>query len=272
MSIRVDTLSKRLTATGLTGVSTSGIPMLCAWLKHSGSSHSGLVSYGAFLGATANATDSFLALCVDATPNSYVYYKSSTNSLGSGVAGTWTDSVWKFRAFAWGPHDGSSHNLWRYNDGTESSTTSTATVNHTTNLDEFCVGNRYGSAGTLFDGWIAECSLWVPSSYAQAKSICDAMWNSGSGFRAADHATVAAIASPVHYWEMLSALTATAGGVTLTNVGTSSFDAGDHPSVDHGSGGGGGSLITSTCFMHRETPQQQARRLGFSGWRGAVEL
>jgi hypothetical protein len=226
VSIRIDSLSKRLVASGLTGVATNNIPMICAWGKHSGSSHAGLTSWLAFNGSATVITsgNTYNCLQVTSTPAGQGATRSSTNApVTTSLGGTWTDSQWKFVAFAWGPHDGSSHTLWRYNDGTETNLNSTATISHTLDFDEFCVGNQYGAAGTLFDGWIGEVSLWVPTNYTQAKSIADAMWNSGSSCRTANHATVTAIASPVHYWTMLSGLTATTGGVTLTNTGTASF-------------------------------------------------
>ena len=84
---------------------------------------------------------------------------------------------------------------------------------------------------------------------------------------------VTAIASPVHYFECLSGLGATVGGVTLTNVGSASFDAGDHPAVAHSGGGGGGGgsnvIVASDDFFRGARAEEQIRRHGLPAWSGA---
>ena len=175
---------------------------------------------------------------------------TTTYTLGASIAAHW-DAWVNIAAIVEGPHDGSSQAFEIYVAGSLYHSGTFTSQNTSQTIDTLYVGRSF-SNGNRTDSKSAYLAAGSYATFAAAQTAAGQCATT-------DPASISGI---VHAYPLLNDGAASVGGPTLSVVGTGgSFDA-DMPTFG---GGGGGSIITSVCFMHRETPQQQARRLGLSG-------
>lgn len=248
-----NTTSQFLDASGLSGLSTNGRIMLCGW---------GLWDNTTL--ASAQRAVEILETSGDETPslgsnvNSSAQFTGTCNSTTFGASSTITANAWFSFAAAYGPWDNASRNRRRWLNGSVAAS-STALNFPGLSLSYVIIGKR-GNNSSPWKGRIAQVGLFAPASEAEEDTIATQ--------QQLYHVDLISI-PPAYSWRLSGDVSAATGGVALTNNGTVTFDGADDPPVGSPSGGGG-NVISSACFMHRETPQQHARRLGFTGWRGAL--
>lgn len=251
--------SNRLRSTGITGLSSDDTILILCWIKRSSAVTQNTSGVAIDLSVDGSGTSPGLNL--QAASNTGLAMGVNASNFASGF--TMDGDAWVHIGCEYGPWDNTSRTarVWK-NNGT--ATTNGYTLNNAgQTLDNFTIlmWNRNTLNGYL--GKMAEVAVF--------KNLDATTRNAVLAEAQTVHVGALTAATPHIAYRLLSDESATVGGQALTMAGTVTYDSNDHPPVGDG-GGGGGQVITSTCFMHRETPQQHARRLGFTGWRGAVEL
>jgi hypothetical protein len=226
-----NTVTKWLSASTLTGLSSNGRLLLCAWFTWDGtaansSNHIAVLSQAAGDGVPG------IGLLYGSTPTIQVGIDSATLA----VAGAIVSTTWYHAAVAYGEWDNTSNVSRGWRNGVV--TASTATSNQPgIDLAYLSIGRRH-DALSPHKGRVAQVGVWATSSTAQEDTIV----------AAAQLYNVDTISpAPAYSWRLASTVAAATGGVALTNNGTVTFDGADNPTLTDLSGGG--SVLLTSSFM-----------------------
>lgn len=187
---------------------------------------------------------------------------SSTLAVDDSTSGSMTGywDAWVALAVAVeGPHDGSSRAYRSYVAGSLFDNGTFTSQTYSTSLDYLMIGRNHAAQAPNAADKICRVACGNRSSQGAVDTMVSAH---------AAGTALGSIAGVAFGWDLVTNANATVGGVNLAAVGSgATFDA-DEPTF-----GGGGLLIPSFPFFFRhDTAQEQARRLGFIGWRSVVEL
>lgn len=168
-------------------------------------------------------------------PNLQIDWFYEGDGDGRASTETWVDDTWYACGAFLQEDDGTVQSYAVYQDGVKAASTN-STPNTSGTFDTLLIGGPFGTSSfRMWTGWVAEVAIWDVANVTEADTIISQLWNGGSPTLSD---TIAAD-SPIWYATLETDATVTTGSA-LTNNGTVTFDAGEHPTLITAGGGGGG--------------------------------
>lgn len=154
------------------------------------------------------------------------------------TADTFADDTWFLWGMKYGPWDNASRVCEFWLNANHSQTNVTLN-NAGVTIDNIHIGRWGNGASAGAHGRIAHVAVWANKSEAQTDTVMSEFLTTTP-----DAISIA----PTYYWPLLNSVTATTGGIDLTNAGAVTFDA-DMPTL--GGGGPGGAEFFSPIMFRR---------------------